>query len=227
MSTVSRTTFDFLKHLKQNNDREWFNENKERYLESHEEMIALADHLFQKVSGFDELKEVSPKKALFRIYRDVRFSKNKHPYKTNRSGYFLRKGAERRGSFYFSIEPGNSFIGGGFYQPESKDLQHIRQQIDLDASPLRKVLADKKFESYYGEMLGEKLKTAPRGYDKDHPEIDLLRYKGFYFMHAFSDAEVMSADFEQRAADGFKLLLPFNEVMTEYLTTDLNGTSLL
>jgi len=227
MSSVSRNTFNFLSSLKKNNDRDWFNENKAAYQSSHEEMIALADQLFQKISQFDELEEVSPKKALFRIYRDVRFSKNKDPYKTNRSGYFRRKGAERRGSYYFSIEPGNSFIGGGFYQPESSDLNHIRQQIDLDASPLRKALADKKFKSYYGEMLGEQLKTAPRDYDKDHPEIDLLRYKGFYFMHAFSDAEVMSDDFEKKAAEGFKLLMPFQNVMTEYLTTDLNGSPIV
>lgn len=223
MATITNTTFDFLKKLKKHNEQEWFNEHKKLYQESHEEMIELTADLFQRISQFDELEEVSPKKALFRIYRDVRFSKNKDPYKTNRSGYFQRKGAERRGSYYFSIEPGNTFIGGGFYQPESADLNHIRQQIELDASPLRKVLADKKFKAYYGEMLGEQLKTAPRGFDKDHPDIDLLRYKGFYFMHAFSDAEVMLPAFEHKAAEGFKLLLPFNEVMTEFLTTDLNG----
>lgn len=227
MATISRITFDFLKKLKKNNDRDWFNENKKVYQASHEEMIALADKLFQRISEFDELEEISPKKALFRIYRDVRFSKNKDPYKTNRSGYFRRKGAERRGSYYFSIEPGNTFIGGGFYQPESADLNHIRQQIDLDATPLRKALADKQFKSYYGEMLGEQLKTAPRDYDKDHPEIDLLRYKGFYFMHAFADAEVMSDDFEKKATEGFKLLMPFQNVMTEYLTTDLNGSPIV
>ena len=226
MSTISKTTFEFLKNLKKNNDRDWFNEHKKAYQASHDEMIALSDKLFQLINKFDELEDVSPKKALFRIYRDVRFSKNKEPYKSNRSGYFRRKGAERRGSYYFSIEPGNTFIGGGFYQPESADLNHIRKQIDLDASPLRKVLADKKFKAYYGEMLGEQLKTAPRDYDKEHPDIDLLRYKGFYFMHAFSDTEVMTKDFEKNAVDGFKLLLPFQEVMTEYLTTDLNGAPL-
>ncbi|MAY84789.1 MAG: TIGR02453 family protein [Flavobacteriales bacterium] len=227
MATITNTTFDFLKKLKKNNNRDWFTENKKLYQASHEEMIALADSIFQKISAFDQLEEISAKKALFRIYRDVRFSKNKEPYKTNRSGYYTRKGAERRGSYYFSIEPGNTFIGGGFYQPEPSDLNHIRQQIDLDASPLRKVLANKKFKEYYGEMLGEQLKTAPRDFDKDHPDIDLLRYKGFYFMHGFTDKEVLADDFEDKAAEGFKLILPFMEVMTEYLTTDLNGAPIV
>ena len=227
MGSISDQTFNFLKELKKNNHREWFNEHKKQYQLSENELVELSGNLMSRINSFDKIEEQSPKKSLFRIYRDVRFSKNKDPYKTNRSGYYRRLGAERRGSYYFSIEPGNSMIGGGFYQPESSDLNHIRQQIDLDSSPLRNLLADKGFKAYFGEMQGEQLKTAPRGFDKDHPDIDLLRYKSFYFMKPFSDEEVMSDDFEDMAAEGFKKLLPFQEVMTEYLTTDLNGSPLV
>lgn len=227
MSTITQKTYQFLKELKQNNERDWFQDNKKRYEASQKELIQLSDHLMKRINAFDQIEEVSPKKSLFRIYRDVRFSKNKQPYKTNRSGYYRRKGVERRGSYYFSIEPGKSMIGGGFYQPESSDLNHLRQQIDLDASPLRKVLADKDFEKYYGEMQGEQLKTSPRGFEKDHPDIDLLRYKSFYFMKTFSDQEVMSEDFELQVAAGYQKLLPFMEVMTDYLTTDLNGSPIV
>ena len=227
MATITKTTFDFLKDLKKNNEREWFQANKKRYQSSQLELEALAEDLMTRVQKFDVLEEKAAKKTLFRIYRDVRFSKNKEPYKTNRSGYFARQGAERRGAFCFSVEPGNTMIGGGFYQPESSDLNHLRQQIDLDATPLKKAVNAKKFKDYFGEMMGEKLKTQPRGFEKDHPELELLRHKSFYFMKTFSDKEVLSSDFEKVAANGFKLLLPFFGAMTEYLTTDLNGASLI
>lgn len=227
MSIITKTTFGFLKELKKNNNRDWFTENKKRYQASQLELEALAEELMSRVNGFDVLEEVQAKKTLFRIYRDVRFSKNKDPYKTNRSGYFARKGVERRGSYYFSLEPGKSMIGGGFYKPEPSDLNHIRQQLDLHSEPLKKAITQKKFKENFGEMLGEQLKTNPRGFEKDHPDIDLLRYKSFYFMKTFTDKEVMSDDFPKIAAAGFKTLKPFFDVMTDYLTTDLNGSPLV
>lgn len=227
MPTITKITFDFLKDLKKNNNRDWFQENKKRYQDSHNELEVLAEELMDLVNRFDALEEVQPKKTLFRIYRDVRFSKNKEPYKTNRSGYFARKGAERRGAYYFSIEPGNTHIGGGFYQPEAADLNHIRSQIDLQAESLKEVIMQKKLKETFGELLGEKLKTQPRGFEKDHPEIELLRHKGFYFMKSYKDAEVMKEDFPKKVASDFKILMPFLEVMTDYLTTDLNGAPLV
>lgn len=118
-------------------------------------------------------------------------------------------------------------IGGGFYQPNSDDLLHIRKQIELDATPLRKVIQSKKFKDYFGELLGEQVKTAPRGFEKNDPNIDLLRHKSFYIMHPFTDKEVLSADFSQKVAEGYKNVLPFFDAMTSYLTTNLNGESLL
>lgn len=227
MSQITKTTLQFLKELKQNNNRDWFEENKKRYQSSHEEVANFAEAVLQELNKFDSIETISGKKSLFRIYKDIRFSKDKTPYKTNRSGSYRRAGEDRRGGYYFSIEPGNTMIGGGFYQPNSDDLLHIRKQIELDATPLRKVIQSKKFKDYFGELLGEQVKTAPRGFEKNDPNIDLLRHKSFYIMHPFTDKEVLSADFSQKVAEGYKNVLPFFDAMTSYLTTNLNGESLL
>ncbi len=223
-----KKTMAFLNKLKVNNNRDWFQENKEEYLESHEEMAEFGEKLLNGLNGlneFDEIKTPSGKKSLFRIYRDVRFSKNKEPYKSNRSGSFARQGDNRRGGYYYSIQPGNSMIGGGFYGPSTEDLNHIRKQIELDSEPLRSAFKNKKLKSYYSDLLGEQLKTAPRGFEKDDPNIDLLRYKSFYVMHTFSDDEVLADDFHNKVIEGYKALTPFFDSMTNYLTTDLNGES--
>ena len=227
MGKITKTTLNFLSNLKSNNDREWFKENKSTYELSNNEVIAFADDLIERMNKFDKIETPNGKKSLYRIYRDVRFSQNKDPYKTNRSGSFAREGAERRGGYYFSIEPGNSMIGGGFYMPNKDDLNLIRKQIELDASPLRDAINSKQFINYYGTLLGEKLKTAPRGFAKDDPNLDLLQHKSFYVMHRFTDKEVLSSEFEEKVADGFKKLNPFFDTMTSYLTTNLDGESIL
>ncbi|MFT7085398.1 MAG: hypothetical protein ACJAV5_001115 [Vicingaceae bacterium] len=225
MAHITQYTLDFLGALKANNQRNWFTENKPRYEKSHKEMYTFAESIIDQLNKFDSISTPSGKKSLYRIYRDVRFSKNKDPYKTNRSGSFAREGAERRGGYYFSVSPGETIIGGGFYQPNTDDLNLLRRQLEMDATPLRKVLEDKKFKKYYGQLLGEQLKTAPRGFDKEDPNIDLLRYKSFYVMHKFTDQEVLSEDFEQKVIEGYKIIQGFFDVMTSYLTTDLNGES--
>ena len=225
MENITTLTFEFLKELAKNNNRDWFAENKSCYEKSHEEMYKFAENLLSKMSEFDTISTPSGKKSLYRIYRDVRFSKNKDPYKINRSGSFSREGADKRGGYYYHIAPGNSFIGGGFFQPNSEDLNLLRKQIEMDATPLREVLENGKFKKYYHQLLGEQLKTAPRGFDKEDPNIDLLRYKSFYVMHEFTDQEVLQANFEDKVIEGFKMLQDFFDVMTSYLTTNLNGES--
>ena len=228
MNRITPTTLNFLADLQQNNNREWFAENKPIYEKSHKEMYTFAEDIIEKLNDFDKISTSSGKKSLYRIYRDVRFSKNKDPYKTNRSGSFAREGADRRGGYYFSIQPGNnSMIGGGFYQPNADDLNLIRKQIEMDSSPLRKVLNSKSFKNTFGELLGEKLKTAPRGFDKNDPNIDLLRYKSFYVFKSFSDEEVLDEKFEEEVIKVYKNIQPFFEVMTDYLTTDLNGETII
>lgn len=227
MAHITQYTLDFLKDLKANNNRDWFTENKPRYEKSHKEMYTFAESIIERLNQFDTISTPSGKKSLYRIYRDVRFSKNKDPYKTNRSGSFSREGADRRGGYYFSISPGETIIGGGFYQPNADDLNLIRKQIEMDASLLRAVLNSKNFRQTFGDLLGEQLKTAPRGFEKDDPNIDLLRYKSFYVFKSFSDKEVLADNFESRVIEVYKAIQPFFKVMTDYLTTDLNGELLI
>ena len=128
-SHITKDVLDFLKLLSKNNNRDWFTENKPRYEKSHKEMYTFAESIIERLNEFDSISTPSGKKSLYRIYRDVRFSKNKDPYKTNRSGSFSREGADRRGGYYFSISPGETIIGGGFYQPNADDLNLIRKQM--------------------------------------------------------------------------------------------------
>ncbi len=221
-----KTCLDFLSTLKKNNNREWFNGNKPVYMAAHEQLILFADQLLEKMNTHDSIETPSGKKSLFRIYRDVRFSKDKTPYQTHFSGGFRRATHLRRGGYYFRIQPGNSLIAGGFWGPSSDDLKHIRSQIAQDDAPLRELLADKKFKSYFGNLEGEKVKTAPKGFTKDDPAIDLIRHKQFLLVHSFQDDEIIKSDFAKKVDQGFRNMRPFFDHMSEMLTTDLNGTPL-
>ncbi|MGI9543458.1 MAG: DUF2461 domain-containing protein [Cyclobacteriaceae bacterium] len=225
-SKTLKPAFDFLKRLKKNNNREWFNDHKDQYLLAHQNVIDFADDLLAKMAKHDLIETQSGKKSLFRIYRDTRFSKDKTPYKSNWAGGFKRATKKLRGGYYFHIQPGNSMIAGGFWNPNSQDIKHIREQIAQDDVPLRKVLRSKKFKDYFGELQGEQVKTAPKGFDKDHSSIDLLRYKQLILVHNFKDSEVLQKDFSAKVAQGFKNMRPFMDCMSEILTTDLNGVSL-
>jgi uncharacterized protein (TIGR02453 family) len=216
-------TFDFLAELSQNNHREWFDKHRAEYEQSHQEMILFADQLLAAMCTHDHIQTPSGKKSLFRIYRDVRFGKDKTPYKTNWGGYFRRATAHLRGGYYYQISPDESFVMGGFFGPNAQDLLHIRNQMALDADPLRNVLNSKDFQSFFGTMEGNQLKTSPRGFEKDHPEVDLLRYKQFIIRHDFTEKEVLSPDFPNIVSHTFQQMRPFLDVMTEYLITDLNG----
>ena len=227
MSTkISKEGFDFLKQLKNNNNREWFNANKDLYLTSHQNVISFADGLLELMSKQDNIETVSGKKSLYRIYRDVRFSKNKAPYKSHWGGYFTRATQLLRGGYYFHIEPDNSFIGGGFWQPNSEDLKRIRMSIAADDSELRAVLSDKKFKKTFGELMGDQVKTAPQGYKKDHPSIDLLRFKQFLVMKKFTDKEVLDDGFTKEVIKTFAAMRPLFDYMSEVLTADANGQPL-
>lgn len=224
---IEKSTLKFLQDLKNNNNREWFNENKKLYQQAHENVIEFADDLLAQLNESDHIETVSGKKSLFRIYRDVRFSKDKAPYKTNFSGGFKRATAELRGGYYFSIEPGNSMVGGGFWGPNPEDLKLIRSHLAEEPERLREIIESKEFIDAFGQLDGEQVKTAPKGYSKDHPAIDLLRYKQFLIGHTFNDKEITSDNFSSLMADRFNRMRPFFDYMSEILTTDLNGISLI
>jgi len=224
---IKKENLDFLKKLGSNNNRDWFNENKAVYQAQHENLILFADELLGKMNEHDTIETPTGKKSLYRIYRDVRFSKDKSPYKTNWSGGFKRATKQLRGGYYFHIQPGNnSFIGGGFWGPNKEDLLRIREDIAMDDSEMRSIITSKDFVDTFGQLDGEQLKSAPKGFDKEHPAIDLLRYKQFIFGKNFTDAEVLKADFADVANETFKKMRPFFDYMSEVLTTDSNGSPL-
>lgn len=226
MSTtaISKSTFDFLQDLAQNNNREWFTEHKDRYLAEQTKVIGLAEQILAEVSKLDVLEPNTGKKSLFRIYRDVRFSKNKAPYKVHFSGQMKRATAYRRGGYYFHFEPGGkTMIAGGFWAPNSADLKRMREEVAVDPESVRKIINTPAFLKTFGGLKGEQVKTAPRGYTVDHPAIDLLRYKQYLLMREFTDKEAMSSGFLDQIVETFKNMLPFFDHMSMVLTTDANG----
>lgn len=220
---VHKSGFDFLNALKKNNNRDWFNAHKATFEAEQNLMVVFAEALLQALSTHDEIETPSGKKSLHRIYRDTRFSADKTPYKTNWSGHYRRATKYRRGGYYFHIEPGNTFIAGGFWGPNPADLKRIRDDIAFDAAPLRKVINSRTFKDSFGALKGEQVKTAPKGYPADHEAIDLLRYKQFLLIKKFSDKEVLSEDFLKAVNQVFKNMRPFLDYMSEVLSTDANG----
>lgn len=217
---------DFLKQLKENNNKEWFTQHKEVYQRELLLVENFAEGLLQELNTHDVIETVSGKKSLYRIYRDTRFSNNKTPYKNYFAGRFGRATRYRRGGYYFHIEPGNTVIAGGFYAPNSADLQRIREEMAYDAAPLRKILSSKSFTGTFGTLQGEQLKTNPRGYDKTHEAGDLLRYKQFLLIRKFTDEEVLAPGFFNEANRTFRNMRPFFDYMSELLTTDANGLTI-
>lgn len=226
-TVIQKESIDFLKTLAKNNNRDWFHAHKEKYEKARANMIDFADALLVEMNKHDHIETPSGKKSLYRIYNDVRFSKDKTPYSTYWGGGFRRATKKLRGGYYFHIEGGNTFLIGGFWGPNVDDLQRIRQDIDLNYDEWKRVLAYKTFKKTFGELRGEQVKTAPRGYAKDHEAIGLLRYKQFLIRHNFTDKDLYSADFVKKVNEVFKKMRPFFDHMSEILTTDANGISIV
>jgi uncharacterized protein (TIGR02453 family) len=211
----------FLKSLSKNNNRDWFEKNKPKYLEGKEEFENFVSDLLADLSKFDgSLIGLEPKKLVFRIYRDVRFSKDKRPYKTNFGAGISSKGKGLSNpGYYLHIEPGGkSFAAGGLYMPEAEILGKVRQEIDYNAKELVKIMSNKKFKTLFGDFWNEhKLKTAPKGYAKDHPHLEWLKLKSFIVTHEFSDTAVTDKNFRKKLVDAFKTLKPLNDFLKESL----------
>lgn len=220
---LASQSLKFLKDLAANNNRDWFNENKAHYEAAKTNVEALNQEITKGLSVNDVIED----NKLFRIYRDVRFSKNKDPYKTSFGTYFKRAGKLRRGGYYLHLEPGNTFVGGGFWDPNADDLKRIREEFAADDKPMRKILADKTFIKFFGKLQGDELKTAPKGFDKEHPAIDLIRRKQFLVSRKFSDQEVLSANFAKDVVATFEAMRPWFDYMSDVLTTNLNGERIL
>lgn len=215
--------FDFLKKLAKNNNREWFEKNKPKYLDIKESFEAFVAKLLDEMTLFDEsLAGQDPKKLVFRIYRDVRFSKDKRPYKKNLSAAFSSEGkGMAKPGYYLHIEPGNnSFVAAGLYAPVAESLAKVRQEIDYNGDHLAKIFKDKKFKSYFTSFWNEDaLKNAPKGYAKDHPYLEWLRLKSFVVTHSFPDKAVMDKKFMKQLVTVMKTAKPVNDFLKEALVS--------
>lgn len=209
---LQKDTLQFLSDLASHNDKPWFEENKKRYEAAKKDIEALVGEVLIGSTAFEPaLADLKPKQCVFRIYRDVRFSKNKDPYKTNMGAWFNKGGKKAAfAGYYIHIEPGSSFLAGGLYMPESAILKNVRQEIDYNAEEFKAILNNAKFKKTFGGLADHKLKTTPKGYDKDNPEIELLRHTSFVVSHKVSDEELLKPGFAKKAVEVFETLHPFN-----------------
>ncbi|WP_179334846.1 DUF2461 domain-containing protein [Winogradskyella costae] len=222
--SIPKETFTFFNKLEKNNDRDWFNEHKIEFKTIEAKIKEVYNYLGELLNTHDQIEKIK----IFRIYRDVRFSKNKLPYKTHFGASFSRVKPGLRGGYYVHIQPNNeSFIAAGFWDPSKEDLLRIRKEFEMDDSEMRAILKDKTFKDSWGDFTGDELKTAPKGFNKEHEAIDLIRRKQFIFVKKYTDKEVLAGDFLIDVNLTFKNVRPFFNYMSDVLTTNLNGESLL
>jgi uncharacterized protein (TIGR02453 family) len=218
---ISPKTYQFLKELDQNNNRPWFQANKNRYEEARANFEKFIRKLIMEIARFDPpIGDLEPKKSIFRIYRDTRFSNDKRPYKTNFGAHLVayESKVHDRAGYYIHLQPGNTFLAGGAYLPPGPWLKAIRNAIDQKGKTFKKILSNPEFKKYFGEMDGEKLKTSPRDYPADHPFIELLRYKSFLAVHPLKDQDTLSDNFLKTSATIFKALKPFDDFLNQSIT---------
>lgn len=217
MASISKNTFKFLKELKNNNNRAWFEKNKSTYLEAKENWETFLEELLPALIQLEpKLNGLEVKKSTYRMNRDIRFSKDKTPYKTNFSAVFVeggKKNTENKAGYFLSIGPGHNVVIGGAHMPPTPWISKIRKNIDSNAKGMRKTIENKAFKNYFGEIEGEQLKKAPKGYNPEHPDIDLLRYKDFLAIHRVDENKVTSKDYAKYVLDVAKAVKPFNDFL--------------
>ncbi len=210
---------EFLKELAANNNREWFEANKPRYVECRQKVLFITDVLVNEIRKFDHtIPLLDAKACMFRIFRDVRFSNDKRPYKTN-FGSFIAKGGRKSEcpGYYFHIEPGNSFAGGGLYMPAAAPLKAIRDRIAVSGHEFLEIINHPDFKSALPNMFDDRLKTAPKGFPKDHEFIGLLRYKSFAFSAPINDESFLKGNFIDEAVNLYRQMHKANDFLTEAL----------
>ncbi|CAD7799254.1 hypothetical protein CHRY9390_00457 [Chryseobacterium aquaeductus] len=214
-AVISKKTFDFLSKLEKNNNRDWFNDNKNLYTDAQSNVLNFLEDLISQMGSFDEsLLKIDPKKSMFRIYRDTRFSKDKIPYKTNFGASLgMGKGSQKAG-YYFHLEPGKSFIAGGIYMPESTTLKEVRKEISLYGADFLKVINDKNFKQYFPELdQDDKLKKVPQGFEKEDPMGEYLKLKSFIVVYNLKDAEILDQNAATNISKVFEAMKPFNDFL--------------
>ena len=223
MTAIKKEVLSFFKKLEKNNNREWFELNKPEF----KRIEAEVKHFGQQLKEALEATEHIDRVKLFRVYRDVRFSKDKTPYKTHFGISMHREKPCYRGGYYVHLKPNKNFAAVGFWDPNKEDLLRIRKELELDPSEFRELMQESDFKNTWGDLEGEEVKTAPKGFSKEDPNIDLIRKKMFLFRKKYSNKEVLSPNFLEQLAQDFRTVRPFLDYMSSVLTTDLNGVSLL
>lgn len=222
-AVITPESLSFLKKLKAQNNREWFEAHKPEFKKAQAQAKGFFNSLTEALRTHDDIEGMK----LFRIYRDVRFSADKTPYNPHFAGSFRRAGARLRGGYYLRIRPGESFIAVGFWNPDPPDLLRIRRELEQDAAPFRACLEEPAFRKVWGPLKGDSVRTAPKGFDREHPDLDLIGHKQFIFTREFTDQAVVAPDFMEVVNDSYRAVRPWFDLMSEILTTDLNGRSLL
>ncbi|MEO0310966.1 MAG: hypothetical protein RIQ89_623 [Bacteroidota bacterium] len=205
---IAASTLDFLKQLKKHNNRDWFEKHRQRYLDAKENHESFIENLLPKlVKVQPDYHSLGIKDVTFRIYRDVRFSKNKDPYKTNFGAGFNKGGKKMiQAGYYLHLEPGASFVASGIWMPPAEELRKIRQEIAFNSKEFEKILLQKDFKKWYGQLdQSFSLKSAPRGYEKDHPYIHFIKMNSYIVSHSFSDQVVLKPSFEKEVLDAVKI----------------------
>ncbi len=217
---IEKSTFDFLKKLKKNNNKEWFDANKSSYKLAYDNFGQFVDEMISQISAFDaSMKNLESKQCMFRIYNDVRFAKDKPPYKNHVGAFISKSGKNGVGpGYYFHIEPGNCFMGGGVYGAEGPSLLKVRESIASNSKELRSIVDSKNFKKYFGGLMKDgELKTAPKGFPKDHPAIEFLKLKHYMGTHYFKDDEVLDKKFQAEASKICEAVYPLNKWLNEKL----------
>lgn len=207
---LNKSTLNFLQSLKKNNNREWFEKNRDKYEAAKKDFEEFVTRLIAQLAKADaSLKDVKAKDSVFRIYRDVRFSKNKDPYKTNFGAVVVQGGRKSdKACFYIQVEPKNSFIAGGRWMPEADHLKEIRGEIFYNTAKFKKILADKVFKKTFKDLSDIKLKTAPKGFDKNFKDIELLKYTSFIVDTPVDDKTLTSKNLYKKCSDVHKAMIP-------------------
>jgi uncharacterized protein (TIGR02453 family) len=220
MEAIKKSTLDFLTQIKCNNNRDWFIENRTAYLDAKENFESFVQDLINHIIEFEPImKGLEVKSCVYRINRDIRFSNDKSPYKTHMGAFIVKGGkmnGDKFGGYYFHVEPGSSIIAGGAYNPPAPWLSAIREKIDEEPDRFLKIINNKDFIRYFGQLSGESLKKAPKGYPSDHPHLDLLKLKSYLIVNEVTDELVLSEDYFDHTLKVMKAMKPLNDFLNEY-----------
>ena len=219
----------FLQELAYHNNKDWMDAHRDQYQRAKDHFQSLVEKLLQQMVEMEPgMAPLRPKDCIFRQNRDIRFSTNKDPYKVHMAAYFAVGGKKSEGpGYYLHIQPCESFLGGGIYWPSPEVLKKIRQEIDYSGHELAAVVNEAAFKKRFGDLEGEKLKTSPKDYSKDHPHIEFLRMKSFIASHSLSDKEVTGSNLATQVMESFRLMKPLNDFLTRAVEGSEGGEGFL